>query len=619
MNSTPLKTQQKAQQLIPAIQTLRRRALDLEETHRIDLQLVATDYQPSARNLLHYLAVRQNDIRGVQKELIDLGLTSLGNAETAVLSTLDNLLVNLHALAGIPYDAPDELVPVTCNTGPMMLDMHTEQLLGRPSGKRRVRIMVTMPSEAATDKKLIQELLAAGMDVMRINCAHDGPEQWSAMIAHLHEAERKLGRPCKVYADLAGPKLRTGPIKPAGQIVKYKPVRNHRGEVSEMCRVWLTPEGHPEPAPLDADVTIPLANGLLDEAVVGDAIELVDARGRQRRLDIVSRSNRSCLAETDRTHYAETGMPVRLVRDEEVMAESVIGELPDLVLPITLQVGDTLVLTRDMLPGQPAQVDSDGHVVQHAHIACTLREAFSAVDIGDRVLFDDGKIHGRVLDNDGDRISLTVTHTGLNGAKLRSEKGINFPDTKLTMPSLTAKDLIDLDFMVRHADVVGLSFVRFPADVNALEEQLRRLGALNIGVVLKIETRQAFENLPRLLLSSMRTPPDGVMVARGDLAAEVGFERMAEVQEEILWFCEAAHIPVIWATQVLESLAKRGAPSRAEVTDVVMSGQAECVMLNKGPYIVETVRFLSGVLERMAAHRSKRRDMLRRLSVSKVD
>lgn len=616
---TSRETRQKAEQLIPAIETLRRRALDLEESHRVDLELVATDYQPSARNLLHYLAVRQNDIRAVQKELIDLGLTSLGNAETAVLHTLDSLLVNLHALAGKKYEPPDELVPVTCNTGPMMLDMHTEQLLGRPSGKRRVRIMVTMPSEAATDKRLIQDLLAAGMDVMRINCAHDGPEQWAAMIAHLHDAERKLGRPCKIYADLAGPKLRTGPIQPAGQIVKYRPVRNYRGEVSEMCRVWLTPENQPEPAPLDADVTIPIADGLLDVAEVGDAIELIDARGRHRELDIISRSNRSCLAETDRTHYAETGMPVRLVREDEVMAESVIGQLPDLVLPIQLQTDDLLVLTRELVPGQPARYDEEGNLIQHAHIGCTLREAFSAADAGDRVLFDDGKIHGRVLENDGERITVKITHTGLNGAKLRAEKGINFPDTKLTMPSLTAKDLQDLDFMVKHADVVGLSFVRFPVDVNALEEQLRRLGALNIGVVLKIETRQGFENLPRLLLSSMRTPPDGVMVARGDLAAEVGFERMAEVQEEILWFCEAAHIPVIWATQVLESLAKRGAPSRAEVTDVVMSGQAECVMLNKGPYIVETVRFLSGVLERMAAHRSKRRDMLRRLSVSKVD
>jgi len=88
--------------------------------------------------------------------------------------------------------------------------------------------------------------------------------------------------------------------------------------------------------------------------------------------------------------------------------------------------------------------------------------------------------------------------------------------------------------------------------------------------VLKIENRQAFEDLPRLLLTALRYPPMGVMVARGDLGVELGFERMAEVQEEILWLCEAAHVPVIWATQVLEGLAKKGLPSRGEVTDAAM-------------------------------------------------
>ena len=135
---------------------------------------------------------------------------------------------------------------------------------------------------------------------------------------------------------------------------------------------------------------------------------------------------------------------------------------------------------------------------------------------------------------------------------------------------------------------------------------------------MKIENEQAFTNLPRLLLTSLRNPPVGVMVARGDLAVEVGFERLAEVQEEILWLCEAAHVPVIWATQVLESMAKSGQPSRAEVSDAVMSGRAECVMLNKGAYIVPAVRLLNGVLERMNAHQTKKRSMLRKLAVSQV-
>lgn len=90
---------------------------------------------------------------------------------------------------------------------------------------------------------------------------------------------------------------------------------------------------------------------------------------------------------------------------------------------------------------------------------------------------------------------------------------------------------------------------------------------------------------------------------------------MAELQEEILWVCEAAHIPVIWATQVLENLAKEGLPSRSEVTDAAMGVRAECVMLNKGDYIVEAVRCLDNILQRMQFHHHKKKSMLRHLKL----
>jgi pyruvate kinase len=134
--------------------------------------------------------------------------------------------------------------------------------------------------------------------------------------------------------------------------------------------------------------------------------------------------------------------------------------------------------------------------------------------------------------------------------------------------------------------------------------------------VLKIETRQGFERLPNLMLAAMRQHSAGVMIARGDLAVECGFERTAEVQEEILWICEAAHMPVIWATQVLESLAKKGQPSRAEITDAAMGERAECVMLNKGPHIVEAVTALDDILRRMQAHQAKKSSRLRQLHLS---
>jgi pyruvate kinase len=170
--------------------------------------------------------------------------------------------------------------------------------------------------------------------------------------------------------------------------------------------------------------------------------------------------------------------------------------------------------------------------------------------------------------------------------------------------------------VAKHADAVSLSFVRTPDDVRSLHAELERLGRSGIGVVLKIETRAGFENLPRLLLEGLQRPPLGIMIARGDLAVEIGFERLAEVQEEILWLCEAAHVPAIWATQVLDTLARTGVPSRAEITDAAASVAAECVMLNKGPFVDEAVAALADILRRMEQHRYKKRSLFRKLQVS---
>jgi pyruvate kinase len=135
----------------------------------------------------------------------------------------------------------------------------------------------------------------------------------------------------------------------------------------------------------------------------------------------------------------------------------------------------------------------------------------------------------------------------------------------------------------------------------------------HIPVILKIETAESVRNLPELLLVSNALSPTGVMIARGDLAVELGSVRMAEIQEEILWICEAAHTPAIWATQVLETLAKKGVRSRPEITDAAMSVRAECVMLNKGPYILDAVKVLSNILTRMRAHQHKKDPRLRAL------
>jgi pyruvate kinase len=285
---------------------------------------------------------------------------------------------------------------------------------------------------------------------------------------------------------------------------------------------------------------------------------------------------------------------------------------------ILLKPGDLLVLTRAPISGQPAWCNKEEQIERPATVSCTLPEIFADLHAKESVWFDDGKIGGVIESVSAERLAVRIGTTKPGGAKLGEDKGINLPNSAIRLPAMTEKDIADLAFVVKNADIVGLSFVRRPEDVAVLQTEFARLNASEMGIVLKIETRCAFEHLPKILLQAMRGGKVGVMIARGDLAVECGWERLAEVQEEILWVCEAAHVPVIWATQVLESLAKTGAPSRAEITDAAMGERAECVMLNKGPHLGQAVRVLDDILCRMEAHQSKKSARLRRLHLSAI-
>jgi pyruvate kinase len=234
---------------------------------------------------------------------------------------------------------------------------------------------------------------------------------------------------------------------------------------------------------------------------------------------------------------------------------------------------------------------------------------------GHRVRYDDGKLEGVVEHVEDGEALIRVTRTTTGGAKIKAEKGINLPDTVLGLSPLTAKDEGDLATMVDCADMIGYSFVSRPEDIDLLEDVLGRIGTEGapLGVVAKIELPDAVRNLPDLIARVGGRRPFGVMIARGDLAAELGFDRVAEMQEEILWICEAASVPAIWATQVLEDLVKTGLPSRGEMTDAAMAARAECVMLNKGPAVIEAVRMLDRLLGRMDAHVFKKTPRLRAL------
>ena len=278
---------------LATLRDVRSRAVEFEAAHADAIVRVAEPYRNSARNLLHYLSVRQRDIRTLQADLQSLGLSSLGILEQHVLASINAVVENLEILAGQPM-AGVSAPPADFLTGPLLLRDHTHRLFGAAPAARAVRIMVTTPSEAATDPVLVEELVRAGMDVMRINCAHDDPVAWRAMADNLRRAERIVGRRCRIQADLAGPKLRTGTIEPAGRVLRVRPRLDALGRLVTPARVWFTPEVEPEPSP-DSAVAVPLASmtGAWRGAARVDCARRArtsqDVPRRQRRRSFVAR------------------------------------------------------------------------------------------------------------------------------------------------------------------------------------------------------------------------------------------------------------------------------------------------------------------------------------------
>jgi pyruvate kinase len=442
----------------------------------------------SARNLAHYLALRHHDLRELQLELMPLGLSSLGRCEARVLPNLNAVIAALDSISGSALGSSDAFDADAFFRGHELLRAQTEAVLGPTPVHRAVRMMVTLPSEAAGSYNLVRGLVFAGMDVARINCAHDDYPAWAQMARHVRSAASETGRSCRVCFDLSGPRSRI------------------------------------------ASTTV---------------------------------------ARENRVH-----------RDDRVLMRA-------LDVPVASE--------------------------WDLQFECSLPEALAQLDEGDEVWVNEGRL-GAVVERRLDYgLLLRVTEARDKGEHLRVDKGLNFPTVELGIDPLTPADLRDLDAVAPIADLIGYSFVQRPEDIAALQDELAARDAGGVALIAKIETRLAVKNLPELIVQGAGAQPMGIMIARGDLAVEVGSRRMAEIQEEMLWLCEAAHVPVIWATQVLDNFVKKGVRHRAELTDAAMAERAECVMLNKGPYASEAVRLLDDVLGRMEGHQFKKASRMRAL------
>lgn len=439
----------------------------------------------AAQNLLHYLELRKNDIHGLQEKLHAHGLSSLTHAESYIHSQVQTILHRLDS--GQAIEHPDEC---TYEYSQKEMQQKTEALFGTNNDPSIPYLMVTFDTSFADNYGLIKNLLLNGMNVVRINCAHDDEATWARMIHHVKKASEHTGLSCKIYMDLAGPKIRVKLLK--------KGRKKGKAKIKEGQLIWLS-----------------------DKAKDFDKDDLVMS-------------------------FTEKGI-------------------------------------------------------------------ISNLQKGETVLIDDGIIEGVVEKTKKDRTGLRIVRISSRKSLLKTGKGINLPDADLDVPPLTKFDRACLPFICAHADLVGYSFVRSPSDINVLQDELKAIASPAPHVILKIETPDAVTNFPALLLQGMRQKIFGAMIARGDLAVEVGFERLGEIQDEILAICEAAHVPVIWATQVLETLNKSGVATRSEITDATHAAIAECVMINKGDHTIEVIETLRDVLRRSGGRASKKRFTFRPL------
>ena len=619
------KLEKKLYGLIHGLEEIQTEAQAFEERYEVQLRGVHPDQYKCGLNLLHYLALRQHNVSELQGDLGTLGLSRLGRAEPHVLASVHAILHALRSLQG--SETTLRTSPVTIKQGRKIIRKRTNALFGKKLKGSTVRIMVTLPSEAADDYSLVRNMMSAGMNCARINCAHDGPAVWARMVANIERGRKATGRGCKIFMDLSGPKIRTGAHAPGPRVTRIKPATDINGRIVAPEKVTLVPEEPSDtersealPRPLPDNGVIPISADVFRRIAPGDRISLIDTRGEPTRLEITKVDAWTAQALCESAAHLETGLPISLEDGSgKIRATGVVGRLPAREQALLLRVGDTLLIHKDPRPGEPARVGEAGEPSVPAHVSCVFPEVLDDVRVGEPLSLDDGRVHGVIREVGPDGALVEITQAKPKGTKLKADKGINLPESSLQIVGLTPKDREDLRFVAAHADGVNISFVKHPDDVEDLMDAMEAVGGESLGLILKIETRQGFQQLPGILLAAMEWPLVGVMIAWGDLAIEVGWTHLAQVQEEILRVCEAAHVPVVWATQVLEGLAKNRLPTRAEISDVAMAERAECVMLNKGPYIGETIRTLDTILKSMQAYQRKTATLLPALTLEEPD
>jgi len=574
-----------------------RRDIDAEADRRqAQIEAVLPKYRGSALNLAHYVGLRKKDLRRLQLDLAASGLSSIGRSEGHVKDTLERLARWLGAPG---EESSGDTAPLDWSTAQKLLHENTRALFGPRPRDRHVYVMVTAPEAQAVTADWCDAVLKAGTNVLRINGAHESPAEWQHVIALVRARAVALGSELRIVIDLAGPKLRGEILRKEAGVLHLPRHKDRLGRTTGANSVALV-------ARYSGGAEIPVPAAWLARLRPRDRLTLRDAGGRARVLVVRECSPHGARAECEKSIYVASGLPLGWNRGKRLLGRGQVGAYPRQPATLMLATGSRFLINAT------GKAKGVGLPV----LGCPEPRILARVRTGERVILDDGRITGVVEAVAREGLYCRVLQAVKSPLRLRSGKGLAFPDSRLPPGRLGQEDRRVLEFALAHADGVEVSFVNTPEDVRQVGERVGRSGRSGFAIILKLETREAMRNLPDILFEAMRYEPVGIMIARGDLAVELSFERLAEMQEELLWFGEACHLPVIWATQVLDSLARTGVPTRAEVTDAAMAMRAECVMLNKGAHVEEAVKMLVEIIRKMETHQYKKRSIYRPLGVA---
>lgn len=283
---------------------------------------------------------------------------------------------------------------------------------------------------------------------------------------------------------------------------------------------------------------------------------------------------------------------IRGLNDEFGYTTAILADLQGPKLRVGVMKEDVVVSKGDIITFQTAE-DIPGTAER---VYMNYKEFPRDVKPGEKILLDDGKLMFEALETNG---TTEVVCKVIQGGPLKSKKGVNLPNTKVSLPALTKKDIKDALFAIENeVDWIALSFVRTPKDLEELQDLIAKHSSYKIPIVAKIEKPEAVENIDKIVAFC-----DGLMVARGDLGVEIPAEEVPLIQKKLIHRAKTARIPVIVATQMMETMITSLTPTRAEVNDVansVMDG-ADAVMLSGetsvGNYPVEVIETMTKIIK----------------------